>query len=62
MMESDFNRTGKLQRKIDIYYAQGRVNGALQWRYAASTNHWRTCRDARQNWADIHCGKACFAD
>jgi hypothetical protein len=64
-MQSDFERTGKLQRKIDIFYrdsaARVMVNGRLrrlpQWRYACSTQWWRTCRDARQHWADIHlCG------
>lgn len=67
-MISDFERTGRLQRKIDIYYRE-----AGGWAYACSTNWWRTCRDARQNWADIHLSgrvhdakgrpnvKACFA-
>jgi hypothetical protein len=50
-MQSDFERTGKLQRKIDIFQRGGRG-----WHYACSTNWWRTCRDARQNWADIHTG------
>ncbi len=49
-MQSDFEKSGKLQRKIDIFYAQGRVNGCLQWHYACSTNHWRTCRDAKASW------------
>ena len=53
-MQSDFERTGKLQRKIDIFYANGRRAGQVQWQYACSTNWWRTCRDARQNWANIH--------
>lgn len=66
-MESDFERTGKLQRKIDIYY---RDSGG--WRYACSTNWWRTCRDAAAHWRAVHgvaekdsrgrcIVKACFA-
>lgn len=48
-MQSDFERTGKLQRKIDIYYRD-----AGGWVYACSTQWWRRCTDAAQNWADIH--------
>ena len=48
-MTSDFQKTGKLYPKIDIYY---RESGG--WSYACSTNHWRLCRDARQHWANIH--------
>ena len=48
-MKSDYEKTGKLQRKIDIFYKE-----AGGWVYACSTNWWRTCRDARQNWANIH--------
>ncbi len=50
-MPTDSDRTGKLYRKIDIFYAQGRVNGRLQWHYACSTQQWRRCRDAAQSWA-----------
>lgn len=48
-MQSDFERTGKLQRKIDIYYRD-----AGGWAYACSTQWWRRCGDAAQHWADIH--------
>ena len=48
-MKSDFERTGKLQRKIDIYYRE-----AGGWRYACSTNWWRTCRDATAHWCEVH--------
>ena len=49
-MQSDYERTGKLQRKIDIYL---RTHGG-QLEYKCSTNWWSKCRDAAQNWADIH--------
>ena len=48
-MMSDFENTGKTQRKIDIYYKE-----AGGWVYVCSTKHWRLCRDARQRWANIH--------
>lgn len=51
---STYEATGRLQRKIDIFYAQGRVNGRLQWVYACSTNWHARCRDAAQYWANIH--------
>lgn len=47
--QTDFARTGRLYRKIDIY-----VKEAGGWVYQCSTNQWRLCRDARQYWCDIH--------
>ena len=48
-MQSDYERTGKLQRKINIFY---RDSGG--WKYACSTNWWRTCRDAAEHWRSVH--------
>lgn len=45
--QSDFERTGKLQRKIDVSY---KAPGG--WRYHSSTNWWRTCRDAKLSVCD----------
>ena len=42
-MKSDFQRTGRLYRKIDIY---------LCGTYHSSTNHWRLCRDAKASVAE----------
>ena len=42
---SDYERTGKLQRKIDLF--ERKPGTSTHWTYRASTNHWRTCRDAR---------------
>jgi hypothetical protein len=47
-MQSDYERTGKLQRKIDIFYRD-----AGGWKYACSTNWWRTCQDAAENWRAV---------
>lgn len=41
MAKSEFERTGKLQRKIDVY--RKTVSGAV---YVCSTNWHRRCRDA----------------
>jgi hypothetical protein len=41
-VKSEYERTGKLQRKIDIY----RVTKPGRMVYFASTNWHRTCRDA----------------
>jgi hypothetical protein len=41
MIQSEFERTGKLQRKIDVY--RKTVFGAV---YVCSTNWHRRCRDA----------------
>lgn len=41
-MKTDFERTGKTYRKIDIY-----VRGAKGWEYLYSTNQWRTCATAK---------------
>ena len=46
---TDYARTGKTYRKIDIYYKE-----AGGWRYACSTVQWRLCRDAKQSWANIY--------
>lgn len=51
---TDFDRTGKLYPKIDIFYRNGRA-GLV---YACSTQQWKLCRDAAQSWADIHLGGA----
>jgi hypothetical protein len=48
-MQSDYERSGKLQRKIDIYYRE-----AGGWKYACSTNWWKTCRGAVSNWCAGH--------
>lgn len=48
-MLSDFERTGKLQRKISIYY-----RNAGGFVYACSTKWWRTQRDAVAHWCEIH--------
>ncbi len=47
-MQTDFDRTGKLFPKIDIFYR----DHCRQLVYACSTQQWRTCRDAAQSWAD----------
>ena len=39
---SDYERTGKLQRKIDVYVQTSRGN----YVYLHSTNWWRTQKDA----------------
>jgi len=41
MAQSDFERTGELQRKINVY--RKTVSGAV---YVCSTNWHRRCRDA----------------
>ena len=41
MTASEFERTGKLQRKINVY--RKTVSGAV---YVCSTNWYRRCRDA----------------
>lgn len=47
-MKTDFERTGKLYRKINIYR---RKRGRVVWYdYICSTNQWRTCRDAKAAW------------
>lgn len=50
-MQTDFEKTGKLYPKIDIYYRD-----AGSWVYVCSTKQWRLCRDARQSWCNIHTG------
>lgn len=42
---SDFEQTGRVQRKIDLF--QHKPGAPTHWTYRASTNYWRTCRDAR---------------
>lgn len=48
-MKTDFENTGKLYPKIDIYYKQ-----TGRWVYACSTQQWRLCRDARQSWCNVN--------
>ena len=50
-MQSDFEKSGKLQRKIDIYY---RAYAGGGWVYACSTNWWRRCGDAAAHWRGVH--------
>lgn len=48
-MQTDFQKTGKLYPKIDIYRRD-----AGGWVYVCSTQQWRLCRDARQAFCNIH--------
>ena len=48
-MQSDFCKTGRLCRKIDIFV---KVDG--NWEYKCSTNWWRLCRTAKQNWCEVN--------
>lgn len=50
MLQTHFEKTGKLGPKIDIFYAQGRVGGSLQWHYACSTQWHKTCHDAKAHY------------
>lgn len=49
-MQTDFETTGQLFTKIDIFYR----NGKSGITYACSTQQFRRCKDAAQSWADIH--------
>lgn len=49
MTASEFERTGKLQRKIDVY--RKTASGAV---YVCSTNWHRRCRDAVASVATAH--------
>jgi len=48
-MKTDFDKTGHLYPKIDLFY---RDNG--KWRYARTTCQWRLVRDAVQSFADCY--------
>jgi hypothetical protein len=48
---TDFDRTGRLYPKIDLFYRDG-----AQWRYARTTEQWATVRDAVQSFADSYFG------
>lgn len=43
-MLSEYERTGKLQRKIDIFVDR---QGYGAWEYYGSTNWHKTCKEAR---------------
>lgn len=47
--KTDFDRTGRLYPKIDLFYRDGG-----QWRYARSTEQWRTVAAAVQSFADSY--------
>lgn len=59
---SDFERTGKLQRKIDISVQNSRG----EYIYLHSTNWWRTQKDAidaaKRKFGAHHKYKACWGD
>jgi len=48
---TDFDRTGRLYPKIDLFYRDG-----AQWRYARTTQQWATVRGAVQSFADSYFG------
>lgn len=50
-IKTDHDKTGKLHRKIALSYWS--VHGRY-WRYAGTTEQWKTCRDARLSYACQH--------
>lgn len=45
-MVSEYERTGVLQRKINVFRLIVRPNGERYWAYEHSTNWHKRCRDA----------------
>jgi len=46
-MKTDFELTGKLYRKIDLWV----LLHTEEWRYHSTTQQWKTCRAAKQSLA-----------
>jgi hypothetical protein len=61
-METDYERTGRLYPKIDLY-VKGQDGS---WCYYYSTQQWKRCKDAKISFAAKSCYqlddvKACFS-
>jgi hypothetical protein len=45
-MQTDFDKTGKLYRKIDLHVRRDNA-----WKYICTTQQWKRCKDARVSFA-----------